>query len=187
MAALGRFFEQSDIDLLKLFVGKSVTDIAGKKHPFETDLNWIRRRLAKLPPHAASFLYATATGYLSIANGDTAIAKENLAVANGQYATATGSQANAYGPNATATGTLANDTGTLATRWATARRSFCGTEPRTRPKHGFDSRRERQRQSIHLEFFLFFPLIPKLAEAVWAILFALCPSSLITASAASEA
>jgi hypothetical protein len=54
----------------------------------------------------------------------------------------------------------------------------------SRRKQGFESPRERQSSLCHLEFSLVFGVFPKPAEAVWAILFALCPSSLITASSA---
>jgi len=46
-------------------------------------------------------------------------------------------------------------------------------------KQGFDSP-----HSFRSDFPLVFGIIPKPAEAVWAILFALCPSSLMTASSA---
>jgi hypothetical protein len=43
MSAVAKFLERPNIDLLKPFVGKSVTDIGGKKHSFETDPNWLYR------------------------------------------------------------------------------------------------------------------------------------------------
>jgi hypothetical protein len=49
------------------------------------------------------------------------------------------------------------------------------------------SPRERQRVGFHFDFPLVLATFPKPAEAVWADLFALCPSSLITASSARPA
>ena len=43
MSAVGKFLGQNDRDLLLPFVGQSVVDIAGKRHPFETDPNWLYR------------------------------------------------------------------------------------------------------------------------------------------------
>jgi len=43
MSAVGEFLVNPDLRLLQEFVGKSVTDISGKKHPFETDPNWLYR------------------------------------------------------------------------------------------------------------------------------------------------
>jgi hypothetical protein len=57
----------------------------------------------------------------------------------------------------------------------------------SRRKQGFESPRERQRVRLHFDFPLVLAVFPKPAEAVWADLFALCPSSLITASSASAA
>src|SRR5262245_2182261 len=57
----------------------------------------------------------------------------------------------------------------------------------SRRKQGFESPRERQCVRFHFDFPLLSAAFPKPAEAVWAILFALCPSSLITASSARPA
>jgi len=57
----------------------------------------------------------------------------------------------------------------------------------SRLKQGFDSPRERQPYSCCSDFPLVFGVFPKPTEVVWAILFALCPSSLITASSARPA
>jgi hypothetical protein len=43
MSVVGKFLTQPEIESLQPFVGKSVTDISGKKHPFETDPNWLYR------------------------------------------------------------------------------------------------------------------------------------------------
>jgi len=43
MSAVGEFLGHPDIELLQPFVGKSVTDILGKRHPFEVDENWLYR------------------------------------------------------------------------------------------------------------------------------------------------
>jgi hypothetical protein len=43
MSAVGKFLGQPNIDLLRPFVGKSVTDITGKEHPLETDPNALYR------------------------------------------------------------------------------------------------------------------------------------------------
>jgi hypothetical protein len=43
MDAVGRFVNSSDRDLLEPFVGQSVTDTAGKVHPFETNPNMLHR------------------------------------------------------------------------------------------------------------------------------------------------
>src|SRR5260370_10844599 len=55
----------------------------------------------------------------------------------------------------------------------------------SRRKQGFESPRERQLVRFHFDFPLFLAVFPKPAESVWANLFALCASSLITASSAS--
>ncbi len=39
MSAVGRFLETGDTSHLEPYVGKSVTDASGQKHPFETDPN----------------------------------------------------------------------------------------------------------------------------------------------------
>jgi hypothetical protein len=49
------------------------------------------------------------------------------------------------------------------------------------------SPRERQRIRSHFDFPLLLATFPKPAGVVWADLFALCPSSLITASSARQA
>ena len=54
----------------------------------------------------------------------------------------------------------------------------------SRRKQGFESPRERQGFPCHVVFPLVFDVSPKPGEVVWAILFALCPSSLITAASA---
>jgi len=43
MSAVGRFLGEPDIELLRPFVGTTVTDITGKTHRFETDANWLYR------------------------------------------------------------------------------------------------------------------------------------------------
>ena len=43
MDAVGRFLRSNDRSLLAPFVGQSVTDVAGKSHPFETDPNVLYR------------------------------------------------------------------------------------------------------------------------------------------------
>lgn len=43
MSAVGNFRKSNDISLLQPFVGQSVTDISGKKHPFETNPNTLYR------------------------------------------------------------------------------------------------------------------------------------------------
>lgn len=43
VAAIGRFLETNDPAFLQPFVGKSVTDADGVKHPFETDPNTLYR------------------------------------------------------------------------------------------------------------------------------------------------
>ncbi len=43
MAAVNKFLRTNDPASLKPFIGKSVTDIAGKKHPFETNPNTLYR------------------------------------------------------------------------------------------------------------------------------------------------
>jgi hypothetical protein len=57
----------------------------------------------------------------------------------------------------------------------------------SRRKQGFESPRERQSLFVHSDFPSFFGVFPKLVELVWAILFALCPSSAIIASSARPA
>lgn len=39
MSAVGRFLETGDTSHLEPYVGKSVTDASGRKHPFETEPN----------------------------------------------------------------------------------------------------------------------------------------------------
>lgn len=43
MAAVSKFLRTNDLASLKPFIGKSVTDIDGKKHPFETNPNTLYR------------------------------------------------------------------------------------------------------------------------------------------------
>jgi hypothetical protein len=43
MSAVGEFLSYQDISLLQPFAGQSVTDVRRKKHPFETDPNWLYR------------------------------------------------------------------------------------------------------------------------------------------------
>ena len=57
----------------------------------------------------------------------------------------------------------------------------------SRRKQGFESPRERQSLFVHSDFPSVFDALPKPDGVVWAILFAMCPSSLITASSASAA
>ena len=54
----------------------------------------------------------------------------------------------------------------------------------SRRKQGFESPRERQCFLCHIDFPFVFAVSPKPRGVVWAILFALCASSLITASSA---
>jgi hypothetical protein len=56
----------------------------------------------------------------------------------------------------------------------------------SRRKQGFESPRERQSFFVHFDFSPLFVLFPKPPRSVWAILFALRPSSFIIASVASR-
>ena len=39
MSAVGKFLSERDYNLIKPFIGQSVVDTSGKRHPFETDPN----------------------------------------------------------------------------------------------------------------------------------------------------
>ena len=56
----------------------------------------------------------------------------------------------------------------------------------SRRKQGFESPRERQSGFVHFDSFVLFAESPKPGCSVWAILFALRPSSFIIASVASR-
>jgi hypothetical protein len=43
MAAVGNFRATNDRDFIKPFVGQSVSDISGRRHPFETNPNILYR------------------------------------------------------------------------------------------------------------------------------------------------
>ena len=47
MAAIGKFLRNNNPASLKSFIGKSVTDASGEKHPFETNLNALYRLAAR--------------------------------------------------------------------------------------------------------------------------------------------
>jgi hypothetical protein len=56
MSGVSRFLETQDFSGVRPFVGKSVTDRAGRKHPFETDENALYR-LATTGEHAFEHIY----------------------------------------------------------------------------------------------------------------------------------